>query len=157
MVNTESWSHDHCNARGPVIIRVKVWFLYGRISALTGQRHLHLPLKLLFGKKSVRDTVTVKLTKPWTPEIFMECYYLARNKPIRCEITKPQTATVISLWFWALLTYPQLYCDWLVHNQHSRNFSGVHGFLSLTVSYESRKQRSLMNFNCSSFFMLLLS
>ena len=25
----------------------------------------------------------------------MECYGVARKKPIRCEITKPQTATVI--------------------------------------------------------------
>ena len=41
----------------------------------------------------------MKLTKPWTPEIFMECYYVARNQPIRREITKPQKATVISLWF----------------------------------------------------------
>ena len=23
--------------------------------------------------------ITVKLTKPWTPEIFMECYRVARN------------------------------------------------------------------------------
>ena len=69
----------------------------------------------------------------WTPEIFMECYCVARNKPIRGEITKPQTATVISLWFWSLLAYPELYCDWSVHNQHSWNFSGVHCFLSLTV------------------------
>ena len=76
---------------------------------------------------------TVKLTKPWTPEIFMECYCVARNKPIRRKITKPQTATVISLWFRGLLTCPELYCDWPVHNQHSWNFSGVHGFLSLTV------------------------
>ena len=79
-------------------------------------------------------TFTVKLTKPWTPEIFMECYCVARNKPIRREITKPQTATVISLWFWGLLAYPELYCDWPVHNQHSWNFSGVPGFLSLTVT-----------------------
>ena len=28
------------------------------------------------------DLLTVKLTKPWTPEIFMECYYVAINKPI---------------------------------------------------------------------------
>ena len=27
----------------------------------------------------------------------MECYCVARNKPIRREITKPQTATVIDL------------------------------------------------------------
>ena len=77
--------------------------------------------------------ITVKLTKPWTPEIFMECYCVARNKPIRCVITKPRTATVIKLWFWGLLAYPELYCDWSVHNQHSWNFSGVHGLLSLTV------------------------
>ena len=29
----------------------------------------------------------------------MEYYCVARNKPIRREITKPQTAAVISLWF----------------------------------------------------------
>ena len=50
-----------------------------------------------------------------------------------CEKTKPQTATVINLWFWGLLAYPELYCDWPVHNQHSWNFSCVHDFLSLTV------------------------
>ena len=83
-------------------------------------------------------TFTVKLTKPWTPEIFMECYCVARNKPIRREITKPQTATVISLWFWGLLAYPELYCDWPVHNQHSWNFSGVHSFLSLTVNVKKK-------------------
>ena len=64
----------------------------------------------------------------------MECYCVARTKPIRCEITKPQTATVINLWFWGLLAYPEFYCDWPVHNQHSWNFSGVHSFLSLTVT-----------------------
>ena len=90
-------------------------------------------------KKKLYCTVTcagrfiVKLTKPWTLEIFMECYCVARNKPIRREITKPQTATIISLWFWGLLACPELYCDWPVHNQHSWKFSGVHGFLSLTV------------------------
>ena len=53
----------------------------------------------------------------------MECYCVARNKPIRCVITKPLTATVIKLWFWGLLAYPELYCDWTV----------LHGLLSLTV------------------------
>ena len=57
---------------------------------------------------------------------------------MRREKTKPQTATIISLWFWGLLTCPELYCDWPVHNQHSWNFSGVHFFWSLTVS-KSRK------------------
>ena len=50
----------------------------------------------------------MKLTKLWTPEIFMECYCVVRNKPIRREIIKPQTATVISLWFWGLLVCPEL-------------------------------------------------
>ena len=40
--------------------------------------------------------ITAKLSKPGTPQIFMECYCVVRNKPIRREITKPQTATVIS-------------------------------------------------------------
>ena len=70
--------------------------------------------------------LTVQLIKPWTPEIFKECYCDARNKPMRCEITKPQTALVICLWFWGLLAYPELYCDWPEHDQHSWKFSGVH-------------------------------
>ena len=43
----------------------------------------------------------------------MECYCVARNQPITREITRPQTATVISLWFWVLLAYPELY--WAVY------------------------------------------
>ena len=31
---------------------------------------------------------TVKLTKPWTPEIFMKCYCVAGNSPIRREINR---------------------------------------------------------------------
>ena len=38
------------------------------------------------------------------------------------------------MWFWGLLAYPELYCDRSVHNQHSWNFRGVHGFLSLKVT-----------------------
>ena len=41
----------------------------------------------------------------------MERYCVARNKPMRSKRTKPQTATVISLWFEGLLAYPELYCD----------------------------------------------
>ena len=36
-----------------------------------------------------KATFAVKLTKPRTLEIFMGCYCVARNKPIRREITKP--------------------------------------------------------------------
>ena len=71
----------------------------------------------------------------------MECYCVAKNKPVRHEITKLQTATVritvaVSLcrYFWGLLVYLERYCDWPVHNQHSWKFSGVHGFLRLTVT-----------------------
>ena len=41
---------------------------------------------------------------------------------------------VIRFWFWGLLACPELYYDWSLHNQHSWKFSGVHGFLSLTVT-----------------------
>ena len=45
------------------------------------------------------STVTVKPRKPWTPEIFLECYCAARKKPVRREKTKPQARPLISLWF----------------------------------------------------------
>ena len=76
---------------------------------------------------------TAKLRKPWTPELFMECYRVTKKKPIRCEKSKPKTAMVISLWFWGLFAKPGLCCDWSLHNQHSWNISGVHGFLSKAV------------------------
>ena len=38
--------------------------------------------------------LTVRLAKPWTPEIFIESYCVARKKQITREKTKPQTATV---------------------------------------------------------------
>ena len=54
-----------------------------------------------------RPTTFSYTPKWWTQEIFMECYCVARNKPIRSKRTKPQTATVISLRFacvsWTLL------------------------------------------------------
>ena len=31
------------------------------------------------------------------PEIFLECYCVARKKPIKCEITKPQERKLINL------------------------------------------------------------
>ena len=83
----------------------------------------------LMVKEQQNNNITVKLTKPWTPEIFMECYCVVRNQPIRRVITKLQTATVISLWFWGLLAHPELYCNWPVPNQHSWNFSEFGGNL----------------------------
>ena len=57
------------------------------------------------------------------PEIFMACYCVARNKPIRCEVTKPQA--VCGLRFacisWTLL--------WLVSTQSTfLKFSGCSRF-----------------------------
>ena len=74
--------------------------------------------------------------KTWTPEIFM-----------RRKKTKPQTVTVISLWFCSLLACPELYCNSPVHNQYSWNFSGVHGFQSLTVF-------SVMYHRCCKYFFV---
>ena len=74
------------------------------------------------------SSLTVKLTKPWTPKILIECYCVVRKQPIRHEKTKPQTTTVISLRFWGLLPCPEHYCDWSPHNEHSWNVSCVHGF-----------------------------
>ena len=55
--------------------------------------------------------LTVKLAKPWTPEIFSESYCVARKKQIRRKKTKPQTATVFSLWFLFLLACPGPGCS----------------------------------------------
>ena len=41
---------------------------------------------------------SVKIRKPWTLEIFTECYCVSSKKPITREKTKQQTVTVISLW-----------------------------------------------------------
>ena len=92
----------------------------------------------------------MKFTKPWTLEIFMECYCVVRNEPMRREITKLQTATtviglklwkkVIGLWFWGLLVYRELYFDWPVHDQHSWNFSGVRSFMSLTAKTKNQNE-----------------
>ena len=85
-----------------------------------------VPEPFKIGKLSL-NTLTVKLTKPWTPEIFMECYCVARNQPITREITKPLTATKISLWFWVLLAYPELYWDRPVKLFRCSRFSNFDG------------------------------
>ena len=45
----------------------------------------------------------------------MECYCVSSKKLITCEKTKPQTVTVIRLWF-------HVSSDWSRNNKHSRNF-----------------------------------
>ena len=51
-----------------------------------------------------KSPFTVKLTKPWTPEIFMECFCVAEREPVRREKPKPQTTRIVSLWFCGLPT-----------------------------------------------------
>ena len=63
-----------------------------------------------------KSPFTVKLTKPWTPEIFMGCFCVAKRRPVRSEKPKPQTTRIVSLWFCGLLTCLELHCDWSLHN-----------------------------------------
>ena len=41
---------------------------------------------------------------------------------------------------WILLACPELYCDWSLHYQRSWNFSGIHGFPSLTLRFLRKNQ-----------------
>ena len=44
-------------------------------------------------------------TKPWRPEIFMECHCVVRwEEPTRYWKTKQQATLEINLWFWGFLT-----------------------------------------------------
>ena len=74
---------------------------------------------------------TVKLRKPWTPT--MQCYCVARSTTRKQN--HKQKLTVISLWFWDLLTCPELSCDRSLNNQQSCNISGIHNFPSLAVNF----------------------
>ena len=65
----------------------------------------------------------------------MECYCVARNKPIRREITKPQTAQQSLV---SGFEVSSRVLNFIVIGQYTINipktFSGVHGFQSLTVT-----------------------
>ena len=56
--------------------------------------------------------ITVKPGKQWKPEIFLECYSVARKKPIRREKTESPARSLISLWFCGQLTWHDLCRDW---------------------------------------------
>ena len=87
---------------------------------------------MLWPKKiHVRNVITKK--NSFDLEIPLPPYNFSNALSLRHEVTKPQTATVISLWFWGLLAYPERYSDWPVHNQHSWKISVVHGFLSFSA------------------------
>ena len=62
--------------------------------------------------------VTVKSGKPWTPKIFLECYFVARKKRMRREKTKLQARTlIISLLLCGQFTRPDLCSDCMVITQ----------------------------------------
>ena len=58
---------------------------------------INLAYLLDFAPLKVFTCISVKLTKPLTLEIFMECYCIPRKKPVRHKKTKPQMAMAISL------------------------------------------------------------
>ena len=51
------------------------------------------------------------------------------------------------MWFCSLLACSECNCDWSLHNQNPRNFSGVHSFLSVTVKGFSLIRRLSKNIN----------
>lgn len=46
-------------------------------------------------KQALPPLLHVRIHKLWTPELFVECYFVARKNPIRCKGNKPQAVTVI--------------------------------------------------------------
>lgn len=66
--------------------------------------------------------VSVKIRKPWTLEIYIECYFISSKKPIRWEKTKLQLLKVITC---SLL----FYADWLLYKSNQ----SVHGIRVCTV------------------------
>ena len=107
---------------------VKVWSVcvfWMRYSWIL-MRWDHFREDFLHPKKLQMDfmtVVTVKFTKPWTREIFVECYCGARNKPIRREITKTANSNGSLFCGFEVCSLTEVYCDWPVHNQHvSWNF-----------------------------------
>lgn len=78
---------------------------------------MFLLLLLFFLLRGVHKFETVllnyswKLTKPETPELFMECFCVEKKKLINSGKSKPQMATVVSLWFWLLLACVEPFCD----------------------------------------------
>ena len=92
---------------------------------------------------------TVKLGKQCTEKIsFMEFYCVAREKPIKCENSKLQTATVYSCnlvcgfqFCWVVLSFIVI-CQCTVHLSESNQ--SVHCFLTRTIRLMYRKLSLLL-------------
>ena len=93
--------NDWCSWRGVLNKAIKDW-CNGKFSPLFINKYKAILEENLAGNQR---SLTVKLTKQWTPEMFMECC-VVRNLPLRREKTKLRTGTVISLWFCSLLLCP---------------------------------------------------
>ena len=76
----------------------------------------------------------------------MDCYCVTRRKPISREETELQTATSsISGFQCGLLACSEIYCDWSLQNQHSWNFSGVHGSWPQFSEFDRKKEGDAVN------------
>ena len=54
----------------------------------------------------------------------MECYYIAKRKPIRHEEPKLQTATVVSLWFCGFVVFLHV-LNFIVIGLYTINIPGI--------------------------------
>lgn len=58
---------------------------------------------------------------------------------------KQQHNKLVSGFHCGLLTCPEIYCDWSLHNQHSGNFSGVHGSWPRFSEFDGEKEGDVVN------------
>ena len=58
---------------------------------------------------------------------------------------KQQHNKLVSGFQCGFLACTEIYCDWSLHNQHSRNFSGVHGSRPQFSEFDRRKEGDVVN------------
>ena len=94
---------------------------------------------LLLLLSSLLNVVTVWPGKPGTLEMFVECYFSPRKKPIRHEKTKLQARSVITVVCGFVASSRVLIFAVMGHNTINipEIISSVHGFPSRTVTCSS--------------------
>ena len=94
------------------------------------------PANLLILLKRKHNCPSLRTTFPkgklWTPEIFLECFCVARKRPIRREKTEPQARTLISLWFCGYSLHVLIFAVIGQHNKHSWDISSFCSFCTVT-------------------------
>lgn len=58
---------------------------------------------------------------------------------------KQQRHQLVSGFQCGLLACPEIYCDWSLHYQHSRNFLGVHGSQPQFSGFDRKKEDDIVN------------